>query len=274
VLDKIVQRDAVVSVTGKTSLAELTQLLACCALYVGNNSGPKHIAAAIGAPTIGVHSGVIDSAEWAPIGKRALALRRNMTCSPCYLAREVDCPRNLACLRQLEPVSVWQACRALLATTHMPVYDTAAREPQVQQAADPAIESASPPTRRKPRAGRKQAAGKATPPVPQLPVSVEAVEAIDAPIEPLAEGAVDAADAPDPDVSGSDTSVANTLGIGAPSAARERQAADSGPSDPDAAASTPATDALDPLPEPAPQAPEGGHDAEQAATPTDEPVET
>jgi len=98
VLDKIVRRDAVVSVTGKTSLTELTQLLACCALYVGNNSGPKHIAAAIGAPTIGVHSGVIDSSEWAPIGKRALALRRNMTCSPCYLAREVDCPRNLACL--------------------------------------------------------------------------------------------------------------------------------------------------------------------------------
>ena len=51
VLDKIVRRDAVVSLTGRTTLAELTALLACCALYVGNNSGPKHIAAAMGVPT-------------------------------------------------------------------------------------------------------------------------------------------------------------------------------------------------------------------------------
>ncbi|HLB98775.1 MAG TPA: glycosyltransferase family 9 protein, partial [Acetobacteraceae bacterium] len=206
VLDKIVQRDAVVSVTGKTSLAELTQLLACCALYVGNNSGPKHIAAAIGAPTIGVHSGVIDSAEWAPIGKRALALRRNMTCSPCYLAREVDCPRNLACLRQLEPVSVWQACRALLAATRMPVYDTTARElpPEV------AVEAGGPSARRKPRAGRRHAAGKAAPPVEEPTVADEAAPPVEAPLAgdttisadatvdevPVAEVPVDAAAAP------------------------------------------------------------------------------
>ncbi len=217
VLDKVVRRDAVVSVTGKTSLAELTQLLACCALYVGNNSGPKHIAAAIGVPTIGVHSGVIDSAEWAPIGKRALALRRNMTCSPCYLAREVDCPRNLACLRQLEPVSVWQACRALLSASRMPVYVTAATERPKEAAA----ETASPSVKRKPRAGRKQAAGRAAPPAAEPTVAAE----VAAPIEP------------------------------------------------DAAVSPSARDVVDPVPEPAPQAPESGQDREQVATPEDEAAE-
>jgi len=134
VLDKIVRRDAVVSLTGRTTLAELTALLACCALYVGNNSGPKHIAAAMGVPTIGIHSGVVDPVEWAPIGKRAMALRRDMTCGPCYLARLEDCPRNLACLRQLEPANVWQACRTMLATSQMPVYADAVG--LVQQAAD------------------------------------------------------------------------------------------------------------------------------------------
>ena len=117
VLAQVGHRAAAVSVAGRTSLPELSLLLASCAMYVGNNSGPKHIAAAIGVPTIGVHSGVIDPIEWAPIGKRALALRRDMTCSPCYLARLEDCPRNLACLRQFEPVSVWQACRTLLMTS-------------------------------------------------------------------------------------------------------------------------------------------------------------
>ncbi len=125
VLEKVVHKDAVESLTGRTSLAELTEVLASCALYVGNNSGPKHIAAAIGVPTIGVHSGVIDPTEWAPIGQRAMALRRNMNCSPCYLARLEDCPRNLACLRQLEPASVWQACEALLAISRGVIVVTA-----------------------------------------------------------------------------------------------------------------------------------------------------
>ena len=121
VLDKTVHQTAVASLAGRTSMSQLTDLLACCALFVGNNSGPKHIAAAIGVPTIGVHAGVIDPTEWAPIGKRAMALRRNMTCSPCYLARQQDCPRNLACLRQLEPALVWQACQALLGTSRVSV---------------------------------------------------------------------------------------------------------------------------------------------------------
>ena len=171
VLDKIVRRDGVVSLTGKTSLAELTQLLACCALYVGNNSGPKHIAAAIGVPTIGVHSGVIDSIEWAPIGRRAMALRRNMTCSPCYLARQEDCPRNLACLRQLEPASVWEVCRTMLATSQVPLYVVAAPRAPAVEAPD---EAASAPATGKRRGGRKRAAAMAGAPRLEPAVPVEA----------------------------------------------------------------------------------------------------
>jgi hypothetical protein len=105
----------VVSIAGKTSLIELTGLLRACALYIGNDSGPKHIAAGLGVPTLGIHSGVVDAVEWAPLGGRAMALRRNMTCAPCYLANAEDCPRALACLRFLEPAFVYQAAQALLA---------------------------------------------------------------------------------------------------------------------------------------------------------------
>ena len=90
-------------------------LLTACALYVGNNSGPKHIAAALGVPTIGIHSGVVDAIEWGPIGKRAVAVRRNMTCSPCYIARLEDCPRSFACMRGLEPNLVQEVSEIFLA---------------------------------------------------------------------------------------------------------------------------------------------------------------
>lgn len=115
VMTQIQQRKGVTSCAGKTSLRDLPVLLSACALYIGNNSGPKHIAAALGVPTIGIHSGVVDAVEWGPLGERAVALQRNMSCSPCYLARAEDCSRALACLRLLDPAAVHRTAEMLLA---------------------------------------------------------------------------------------------------------------------------------------------------------------
>ena len=115
VLDRIVNRKRVASLAGKTSLADLTGVLGACALYLGNNSGPQHIAAALGVPTIGIYSGVVDAAEWGPTGARAIALQRNMVCSPCYLIKPDECPRDLACLKRLEPAVVHGYCEMMLA---------------------------------------------------------------------------------------------------------------------------------------------------------------
>ncbi|HEY6432566.1 MAG TPA: glycosyltransferase family 9 protein [Acetobacteraceae bacterium] len=50
------ERDAVASLVGRVALSDLPTLLRGCDLHVGNNIGPKHIAAALGVPTAGVHS--------------------------------------------------------------------------------------------------------------------------------------------------------------------------------------------------------------------------
>ncbi len=115
VLQDVVHKERVTLLVGKTSLRDLPNLLRSCDLYVGNDSGPKHMAAAIGVPTIGIHSGTVDASEWGPMGPSALALRRDMTCSPCYLSRISDCHRNLACMRGLKPGDVHRACQRLLA---------------------------------------------------------------------------------------------------------------------------------------------------------------
>jgi len=127
--ETLLRPDAVASVVGQTPLSELPRLLSACCLYIGNDSGPKHIAAALGIPTIGIHSGVVDAIEWGPVGQRAVALRRNMTCSPCYLARAEDCPRALSCLRHLEPSVVYQAAEMLLARPISSVANEAAEAP-------------------------------------------------------------------------------------------------------------------------------------------------
>jgi ADP-heptose:LPS heptosyltransferase len=103
------------SLVGRVKLAELPAVMRACVLFVGNNSGPQHIAASLGLPAIGIHSGVVDAAEWAPLGPQAMAIRRRMICSPCYLEFASDCPRDLACLTGLSPRDVFAACRRLLA---------------------------------------------------------------------------------------------------------------------------------------------------------------
>jgi ADP-heptose:LPS heptosyltransferase/GT2 family glycosyltransferase len=114
VLRQVAHRRAVVSLAGKTSLKDLPKLLKACALYVGNNSGPKHLAASLGVPTIGIHSGVVDAVEWGPLGERAMALQRNMQCKPCYLLTADHCPRDMACMKQLTPAIVHQSCEKML----------------------------------------------------------------------------------------------------------------------------------------------------------------
>ncbi len=126
--ETLLRPEAVASIAGEVSLSELPRLLSACCLYIGNDSGPKHIAAGLGLTTIGIHSGVVDATEWAPVGRRAVAIRRNMTCSPCYLQHAEHCPRALACLRFLEPSAVHQAATMLLARPVEPVASDAPTE--------------------------------------------------------------------------------------------------------------------------------------------------
>jgi ADP-heptose:LPS heptosyltransferase len=107
--------DRIASVAGMVPLRDLPRLLAACVLFIGGNSGPKHIAAASGVPTIGIHSGVVDPGEWGPIGERAVALYRDMSCAPCFLAKPEHCPRGLACVEMLDPPLVHKMAQMFLA---------------------------------------------------------------------------------------------------------------------------------------------------------------
>ena len=114
ILRRIASSGMAESLVGRVRLAELAQVMRACVLFVGNNSGPQHLAACLGLPTVGIHSGVVDAAEWAPLGAQAVAIRRRMACSPCYLEFASDCPREMACLTGLRPRDVLAACRRLL----------------------------------------------------------------------------------------------------------------------------------------------------------------
>jgi ADP-heptose:LPS heptosyltransferase len=108
------RRSQVHNLAGRFGLDQLPKVLARAALFVGNNSGPQHWAAGLGTPTIGIHSGVVDAREWGPVGPKAVALRRAMSCAPCFLEHARDCPRGIACLTELAVADVYAACRRAL----------------------------------------------------------------------------------------------------------------------------------------------------------------
>jgi ADP-heptose:LPS heptosyltransferase/GT2 family glycosyltransferase len=116
ILEAVANPKSVWSLIGRVGLGELPALIARCSLFVGNDSGPKHIAAGLGVPTVGIHSGVVDAREWGPKGTNAFAIQRAMTCAPCYHLKLEDCSRGLACLRGLLPGDVLQVCQRLLKT--------------------------------------------------------------------------------------------------------------------------------------------------------------
>jgi len=114
IVELVSDSDRVFNLVGKLRLEELSYFLDTCSVFVGNDSGPKHIAAAIGVPTIGIQSGIVDAREWGPQGDVAVTAKRNMSCSPCYHASKDLCHRGLACLSGLQPASLVGMCRNLL----------------------------------------------------------------------------------------------------------------------------------------------------------------
>ena len=76
------KEERVHALAGGLTLDELTALLADAALFIGNDSGPAHLAAASGAPVIALF-GPQDPCRFGPRSERAQVLHRPVACFPC-----------------------------------------------------------------------------------------------------------------------------------------------------------------------------------------------
>ncbi|MFP4480968.1 MAG: glycosyltransferase family 9 protein [Desulfohalobiaceae bacterium] len=94
------------------SLAELQEILAGSGLVVGNDSGPLHLAAYLGRPTL-VLFGPSCPLRWAQF--QADIFRKNPGCSPCSLTARIDC-QDPVCMRLLSIQEVYSRIQELLAS--------------------------------------------------------------------------------------------------------------------------------------------------------------
>lgn len=95
---------------GTTTLAQFIELAAACEVYLTNDSGPMHIASALGVPTV-VIFGATDERATGPTGSWSRVVRETVDCSPC-LKRE--CPIDHRCMRKVDAKRVAETALHLL----------------------------------------------------------------------------------------------------------------------------------------------------------------
>jgi len=89
---------------GLLTIPELGALLQRCTLVISNDSGPLHLAACFGTPTIGLF-GPESPDFYGPIGAAAFSIYKEIFCSPCmnvYGAKSFRCPFDAQCMKNIQ----------------------------------------------------------------------------------------------------------------------------------------------------------------------------
>ncbi len=111
-------RREIVNLAGKTSLRESAALLAQADLFVGNDSGPAHLAAAVDCPVV-VISGADDPRETSPLARhKRLIYLSHLDCISCVKNKCLLKPDlQMQCMKQITVVSVLDQIADLLRET-------------------------------------------------------------------------------------------------------------------------------------------------------------
>jgi len=94
---------------GELDILETGALLKNCRLLITNDSGPMHLAAAVGTPTVAIF-GPTDAERYGPRGANHRIIWRREPCNPC---KSPECGRD-SCIGEIEPETVVQAVRSLI----------------------------------------------------------------------------------------------------------------------------------------------------------------
>jgi ADP-heptose:LPS heptosyltransferase len=101
-----------------TTIRQLAALLERSRLYVGTDSGPMHLASALGVPTVGLF-GPADPARFSPYRQPARVVRRALPCSPCGLPtcryHTIECMTSIGVPEVLEAIQEVDRAAAAIA---------------------------------------------------------------------------------------------------------------------------------------------------------------
>lgn len=112
---KEIESPAIISVMGKTTLAQMTAIIKLSNLFLGNDSGPLHIALALKIPSVAIF-GSTSPEQVIGTQERCVVIRKNLACSPCYVHQydyRPDC-KDFQCLNKISVDEVFHAVKNVL----------------------------------------------------------------------------------------------------------------------------------------------------------------
>jgi heptosyltransferase II len=98
-----------ISLVGQTSTRDLAALFSACSIFIGNDSGAMHVAAAAGLPVIGIF-GPTDPEGTAPLTPQFNLIQKPVSCSPCFLR---TCPVDHRCMTRISVDAVFSAAQQI-----------------------------------------------------------------------------------------------------------------------------------------------------------------
>src|SRR5207244_7647749 len=99
--------DDTINLAGDLSILESAEALRRCRLYIGNDTGTMHLAAAVGTPCVTIFSARDHPGRWEPHGAGHISLRHDLPCAGCLL---LTCEKEqMACIRGITPDHVLDA---------------------------------------------------------------------------------------------------------------------------------------------------------------------
>lgn len=101
--------ERVLNLAGRTSLRELLALINCCSVFLTNDSGPMHIAAALGKPLLALFGSTSDT-KTGPY-PNGTVIHKHVECSPCY---RKTCPIDFRCMTRITVDEVYTALMQLI----------------------------------------------------------------------------------------------------------------------------------------------------------------
>ncbi|MBW2031524.1 MAG: lipopolysaccharide heptosyltransferase II [Deltaproteobacteria bacterium] len=102
------KKDAI-DLCGQTSLGEAMGLIRACDLFVTNDSGLMHVAAALKVPLVAVF-GSTNPKTTGPRSRKARVVTHSASCAPCL---RKECPTDFHCMLDIQAGEVWESMEAL-----------------------------------------------------------------------------------------------------------------------------------------------------------------
>jgi ADP-heptose:LPS heptosyltransferase len=95
---------------GKSSILQSAEIIRRCKLFIGNDSGPSHLAVAMGTPVVTIFSSFVYPELWRPWGRKSRIIRHSVPCEFCF-TENGKCPKSTnLCMDGISVEEVLSVC--------------------------------------------------------------------------------------------------------------------------------------------------------------------